>query len=512
MAAAFLLALGLHDKGLNMGEEGQILTEARAILGGKVLYRDIDGYVAPGVWYLTAALMALGAETVNATRLLMVALFALQVGVVFALTLRAASLRAALASACVLALLKVLAFPLGNFVWYTEFSIFFGLAALWALFAYERDGGLARLAAAGAAAALAVVFKQNIGGYVWIALSAHLLLHHRTRRELLAFQLPVAGIGCATLGYFTAVGALPELVRGLLVVPFSGFYEAGRLSYLPPFTPARLTPMESYIYTPVLYWEQRFLRPEAGAAWAPVARGIAVGVYAAPVVVALAAGHRLLRRRPPERELQLLLLGAAAIFLGSFPRADFAHVTQNGVAWVPVGAWLAARSRWRRALWIGAAPLAAVGAAFCASLLLHLPYRHRFEHPRARVWVSQPVYRGVVSTLAWLDEAVPPEAPISIIPGTPMYYFLSGRPVPHRYTVMLQPNVGFDGGASAVRLLEELGVRHVVYGASELPGMPPFESFAPRLVEYLETRFSPVASRRFRSWETVRFLERNGGS
>ncbi len=55
-------------------------------------------------------------------------------------------------------------------------------------------------------------------------------------------------------------------------------------------------------------------------------------------------------------------------------------------------------------------------------------------------------------------------------------------------------------------------MRYVVYGANELPGLPPFESFAPHLNRYLETRFSPISSRRFRHWEMVQILERDGGS
>lgn len=512
LALAFAYALYFHDKGLNMNEEGQILTEAEAILHGKVLYRDIDGYVAPGVWYLTALVLGIAGPSLNATRILMAALFALQVGVVFALTARAASRRAAWAAASILALLKVLAFPIGNFVWYSEFAVGFGLVAVWALLGYQRGGSRGRLLAAGTAAALAVVFKQNLGAYVWIALTLFLLLHHRTRRELLAFQLPVALIGTLCLGYFAAVGALPELLRGLVYVPFAGFYEAGRLSYLTPFTPGRLDPMQSYHYAPVLFWEERFLRSGASGAWAPLARGLGVIAYAVPPLVTGALLWRALRQRALEREAWLLAAGALALFLGSFPRADFAHVTQNSVGFLPLAAWLAARSRWRRAFWIAGAPLAALTAAFCAALVWHLPYQRRLELPRARVFVSEPVYHGVSETLDWLAREVPREAPIAVIPATPMYYFLSGRRVPHRYTVMLQPNVGLDGGEAVTRLLRELDVRHVLYSANELPGMPPFESFAPVLHAYLESEFSPVRSRRFRRHEMLKMLERHDGS
>lgn len=509
VAVAFVYALGFHDKGLVMGEEGQILTEAEGILSGKVLYRDIDGYVAPGVWYLTALVLAVGGHTVNATRVAMAALFALQVGVVFALTERAASRRAAFAAAGGLLLLKVLAFPLGVFIWYTDFAVFFGLVAVWALFLHEQEGAPRWLVFAGAAAALSVVFKQNIGGYVWIALTAFLLVHHRTRRALALFQAPVAVIGLATLAYFGAAGALPELLRGLLYVPFAGFYETGRMSYLTAFKPGPLDPMEAYHYLPVLFWEERFLHPGSGAVLAPVARAIGIGMYAAPIAVTAVALLRLRRRRPLEREALLLLLGAGAIFLGSFPRADFVHVAQTLVGFVPLAAWLAARAAWRRALWIGLAPAAAVVAAFCVAVVWQLPYDHRLDLPKARVWVSEPFFRSVTETLTWLEEEVPPDAPVAFVPASPMYHFLTDRPVPHRYTVMMQPNIGFDGGADVARALQESGVRYVVYGQLELPGLIPFEDYAPALLDYLEANFSPVESRRFRHWETVKLLKRH---
>jgi hypothetical protein len=511
IVAAFVYALGFHDKGLVMGEEGQILSEAQAILDGKVLYRDLDGYVTPGVWYLTAGVLALAGPSVNATRLVMCGLFALLVGAVFDITRRTASRAWALAALGLMALLKVISFPLGTFVFYTEFSVFFGVAAAWALLVHRQRGGRGLLALAGLAAALSILFKQNVGAYVTLALGAWLLLHHRTRAELLTFAVPGVVVGALTLGLFTAAGALPELLRGLVVVPFSGYYEAARLPYFTVFAPRALTPEESYLYLPLLYWVERFHSPGWGDAWLPLARAVSIAVYATPLGVSAAALVQALRRRRLPPDTQLLLLTALAFFLGSFPRTDFAHLTQSLVGFIPLGLHLAAGARRPRRIAWAAAPLAAATALFCAVLIWNHPYRVRFEHPRARVWLSEPAYNGLTWQLRWIEQTVPRDESLVFIPSGGMYHFLLDRPLLHRYTVLLAPALGHDQGEGFVRTMEELDVRYVVYGI-DVQGTPPLESFAPRVHEYIQAHYSPVASRRFRRVETVQILKRNDGA
>jgi len=509
VGAAFLYALWFHDKGIVMGEEGQILTEAESILAGKVLYRDIDGYVAPGVWYLTAGFMKLTGPSLNATRILMAALYALTLGVVWAISCRAASLPAAAVACLGLALLKVLAFPLGVFVFYTEFAVFFGLVALWSLLAYEQEGGRRRLVAAGAAVALGIVFKQNLGGYVALAAASWLLLYHRSRRELLAFAAPVAVVGSLVLLYFGAEGALPAMLRGLLYVPFAGFYGVVDVPYFAAFAPRALTPSESYQYLPLLFWEERFYRPWWGQGWAPVARGISIVLYAFPLVVSGAVVAKALLRRSIGRERLLLLLGALALFLGCFPRADFAHLNQNLVGFFPLTAAVVWHSPRRRLLAASLAPLLAGTAVFCAVILQNFPYTARFEHPRARLWISEPAHEALSDVLDWIERSIPPREPFVFYPTGGMYRFLTGRIAPQRYTVMLPPNIGHDAGEEAARNLERLRVRYVLYSVAPLQGVPSLEEFAPVLHEYLSSHYSPVASRGFRQRETLQVLKRN---
>lgn len=509
VVAAFLYALWFHDKGIVMGEEGQILSEAESILAGRVLYRDIDGFVAPGVWYLTAGLMKLGGPSLNATRIMMAVLYALTVGVVWALSCRAASVVAALGACLALALLKVLAFPLGVFVFYTEFAVFFGLAALWALLAYEQEGGRWRLAAAGLAVALGIVFKQNLGGYVALASAAWLLLYHRSRRELLAFAAPPVAVGAIVLLYFGAEGALPAMLRGLFYVPFAGFYDVVGLPYFAAFAPRALTPSESYQYLPLLFWEERFYRPWWGEGWAPVARGISIALYAFPLVVSSAVVAAALLRRSVGRERLLLLLGALALFLGCFPRPDFAHLNQNLVGFFPLTAAVVWHSPRRRLLAAGLAPLLAGMAVFCGVILRNFPYTARFEHPRARLWVSEPVREALTDVLDWIERSIPPREPFVFYPSGGMYRFLTGRLAPQRYTVLLPPNIGHDAGAEVARNLEALRVRYVLYSVAPLQGVPPLEEFAPVLHEYIMSHYSPVASRGFRQRETLQVLKRN---
>ena len=135
---AFLCGLALHDKGIVLGEEGQILAEAEAILRGKVLYRDIDAFVAPGVWYLGALIFKIAGTDLNATRWAMVLLSMATAALIYLFSRQVSSPAYAFGSVLFFFALRVFSFPLGNFLFYTEFSLFFGLAATYGLLRARR--------------------------------------------------------------------------------------------------------------------------------------------------------------------------------------------------------------------------------------------------------------------------------------------------------------------------------------------------------------------------------------
>jgi hypothetical protein len=165
--------------------------------------------------------------------------------------------------------------------------------------------------------------------------------------------------------------------------------------------------------------------------------------------------------------------------------------------------------RRRRLLAVGAIPIAVVVALFCITVACHIPYSQPFDHPKARVLLTPPIHDAVSETLAWMEEAIPADGRVAVIPASPIYYFLADRPIPHRYAVLLSPNIAFDRGAEAARLMEEGGVDYVVLGVVETPGLPDLRSYAPILHGYLEASYRPVVSRRFRGSLTTQILVRD---
>lgn len=180
LLASLLLAIELRDKGLIMTEEGQILTEANALLDGAVLYRDIDCWVTPGVWYLTAGIFRLAGPDLNATRWAMLVLSLLTTGLVFAFATSLSTWRWGLFAGGLMLVQRILAFPAGTFIWYTEFAIFFALLAGWSLLRYGRDDRARWLILTGLCVGISFLFKQNIGVALTGVFGLLVLLQHRT--------------------------------------------------------------------------------------------------------------------------------------------------------------------------------------------------------------------------------------------------------------------------------------------------------------------------------------------
>ncbi len=491
--AAFAYGLIFKDLGIVLNEEGQILAEAQAILAGKVLYRDIDGFVAPGVWYLTAGVLKIAGADLNATRFLMVLLFSATAVLMFSLCLQFASRGYALGAVIVLFALKALSFPLGNFVFYTEFSLFFALMTIYALVRRGGDSADKWLLVAGLSASLALLFKQNIGGAAVLVVAAYVLARHRRWEAIAWAALAPALLLVGTLLAFIWVGAGPSIFDSLLVVPLTGFYTHFSTPYLGAFAWTDNLG-ELFLYLPALYSEEFLFRKTESLEDVAylLARAVSLGVYLAPLILTTVVAVRTVRRRRIEDTEILLLLGGLTTFVGAFPRSDFPHVVQGLVGFIPLAAYLAYSTRSQKWVPILCGTSLAAVSGFCAMLIAGIPYDHEFVHSRARLELAEGTHRIVSTTLGWLDEVVPREEKVSIIPANPMFYFLADRPIPTRYTLMLAHNVGMDGGGQAAKALDEGGVEWIVYSDIRFPGVPSLESYAPILHGYLRTHFERV--------------------
>ncbi|MEN8184990.1 MAG: glycosyltransferase family 39 protein, partial [Myxococcota bacterium] len=229
----FLLVLGLSlcRRGILLSDEGFLLLEALDMLQGKVLYRDMDAFVAPGTWLLMAGVFSIVEPSVLASRLPVLVCFLATFGLAYRIVARLGSPGYGIFCVVLLALASVWAFPFWTFAWYSPFSILFVLLALERLLAWQQSRRTSALLATGLGLGLAFVFKQNYGAYaaagsVLLVLATRAEEHGpagRLLRDVLADALRLgAGAACVALpviGYFVLQGAGAAFVDRLLLHP-----------------------------------------------------------------------------------------------------------------------------------------------------------------------------------------------------------------------------------------------------------------------------------------------------
>ena len=92
-ASALLVAfaLSLCRRSISLSDEGYLLMQSLDMLDGQVLYRDMDAFVAPGIWFLIAGLFSLVEPSVLASRALALACVLATYGLSFRIVARVAT-------------------------------------------------------------------------------------------------------------------------------------------------------------------------------------------------------------------------------------------------------------------------------------------------------------------------------------------------------------------------------------------------------------------------------------
>lgn len=220
---AFFVGFGLH--GLNLLEDGYLLTLAERMLHGEIPYRDF-AYIRPPLPILVQAALLKGVPgyTVAVARWYGAAQLMVVLTAAYALLGRLGPARPARALYAFLGALLACTGGFQPLPWYTVDGLFFSALAAWALaVAIERRRpGLA--AAAGLAAGAATLCKQ---GFVVVALAGlGLTLTPPGRRigprpwvGVVSYALGGTVIAAATLGYLASHGALHAFMRSVAVDP-----------------------------------------------------------------------------------------------------------------------------------------------------------------------------------------------------------------------------------------------------------------------------------------------------
>ncbi|MBW2388801.1 MAG: glycosyltransferase family 39 protein, partial [Deltaproteobacteria bacterium] len=236
---ALLFVIPLATRSLTMADEGYLLLQSLDMANGKILYRDMDAFVTPGMWFLLAGLFKLVEPSVIASRVPVVIAYLALIALCYRIPARFGGAIAGMASVVIMMVSTVWAYPGWTFAFYSPFSMLAAIAALERLLAFH-DSALRRdLALVGLLLGLSILFKQNYGTFALAGACLSLIVFRYEVGEsaVASFRGAVSdalwlGAGIAlialpTVAYFGVHGALGDAFQSLVVHPFefSGMHD-----------------------------------------------------------------------------------------------------------------------------------------------------------------------------------------------------------------------------------------------------------------------------------------------
>lgn len=511
-----ILGVTLCRRTIILSDEGYLLMQALDMAHGKVLYRDMDSFVAPGAWFVLAALFRMVEPSVIATRMVALVAYLGMVWTCFRIADRLAGRRSACATAVALGVFTVWAFPAWTVSFYSPYAVLCALVALERVLAWQATDRGRDLVWAGVSLGLAIVFKQNYGVFALAGCAVAVLLSLLGRGGI-GGVLPAAlrlGSGAIvsiipSVGYFLYHSAAADAFDALVMHPFRGFLVAHRIPYLglsEIFDPQLSAGVGRFTYGAYpmvktglhLRWTEGSIR---------FVEQLHVVMYWVPVLVFALAGAlvvRSLARRSLDVGLASVLSVAGLVFLGVFPRADFNHlvnvyqpVVLLGVVVVQRVILLSERWSWRSCSATLAclllAPYAFVAASWYVSLLDTL--RTPLASPRGGVLIDQWEAAMIDFEVETIRALTRSDEPVLTVPGLAMLNFLAERSMPSRYYNLYAVHIAHDGGAGVVAEAERSGGRLAVVDYNNFFSDPVgLSEYAPVLAGYLRRSFAPVLS------------------
>lgn len=516
---AGLAVYPLSYRSIVLSDEGLVLQQALDILHGKILYRDMDAFVSPGIWYLLAGVFALVEPSILAGRMVAWVSYVCLVLVCYRIVDRLAGPFHALAATAALVVAYVWAFPAWTFPFYSQYAVLFAMAALERVLAWCHSRKTLDLFFVGTFIGLSIAFKQNYGMGALAGVAAAILVIGVERRErglellkgwTAAAVWTAVGVGAVLapiIAYFASAGALGPLYRSLVVHPFT-FMGHQSISYLFPsfffLAPGSFRGLDRFTYGAVPW-----IRLGGPTDWLvdlpiglyPLERLHVLLYWFPPIAILALLWFALRRRESPQAGMAAVALVGGGTFLGVLPRADFAHLMNVYQPVLVVGvllggqllrAWRGRESkRTRRARLLASALLGAY-------VLLAL-----FWYNRIRVQYSEPLQlarSGVLTSLieadlieeqvAMLRDRTSEDEALLTVPDLTMYNFLADRPVPSRYYNLYEHHIAHDDGEQVVAGAEANRVRWVLarYNNffSDRVGL---REYAPILWQYLRHNF-----------------------
>jgi 4-amino-4-deoxy-L-arabinose transferase-like glycosyltransferase len=311
LTAAALLLLLNGNRFVLTNDEGILLEPARQMAAGARPYVDFFGYMSPGSYWLQAALFRVLGVSLWVARIPVIFGLSLQCALLFWLTARLTSCRAALAAVLVFFGFQI-ADPSFLTAQHRWDSSTLALAGLCLAVAFADRQHTWMLGASGALLAAAAWCTPSVA-LVGIAQAGWLAATRDRRKALIPFTGGVLAVTAAAVGWLALTGTLSAFLHQMMWLQRN----YGEVNVMP--------------YGSVIGGYGRLLADSAGLE--KFLRLIFVVCLALPAVLPPLAAvlwvFLFWRKKAPSESkpaIQLLLLAAAALVASAFPRADLFHL------------------------------------------------------------------------------------------------------------------------------------------------------------------------------------------
>ena len=437
LTAALLLLL--HGNLLVFtNDEGIILEPAQRMLGGARPYTDFFGYMSPGSYWLQSFVFRALGVTLWTGRLLVILDFSLQCALIYWLTARLASLKAAVAVVLIFA-----GFQIADPAFLTA----------------QHRWDSATLALAGLCVAVCAIERPKA---LWWAASGALI-------AAASWCTPSMALVAAAVGFWLMVSrerwkALGPFAGGLIAVTLLAVGALALTRSFGPFFQQMLWLRQNYSAVNVMPYGSVIggygsLLKDAAGPFELAMRLLLIACYALPAIlppaamilwsVAMARGTMPTPGRAP---IQLLVLAMLALVATTFPRADMMHLAfVAALPYVLTGVFLSRSLPARATAYLAFAALA-FATLFAGNYFKGWATAGRLSSPIGRLRVPSEQLPGVQGLLT----NVRPGDSLFVYPYMPIDYFLTQARNPTRFAYLAP---GMMTNREASETLAELQAR-----------------------------------------------------
>lgn len=304
---------------------------ALEILAGKEIYKDFWVYYAPGIFFLTAAVMSLLGKTLMALRLALIVTASLSTAALYLIGRRFLDKTLASVAPILFICAGVNLWPVASQHWYSTLSLIFCI--FFAARYMSRQTGFRNILLSGMMAGITFVLQQQKGGMLGLVVCILLFLHEYFRERgharlfnagrasvvfVFGVAVPIIFIGA----YLAMRGLLREAVTATLIFPLTHLATSDADGFANIYG---LLTDRSLLFFTQFFWPSEIARK--------ISRAMTLLInVVAPLSVLPAAGVWIfssLRRRKKDDVALLCLAATSVCLLSALQRPDFHHLVSN---------------------------------------------------------------------------------------------------------------------------------------------------------------------------------------